>query len=86
MSDIKNGGAAFPVAASEYGGHGTAFGMTVRDYFAAKALPEAIKGWDEWRKGDQNPEPNKDWTSSCEQIAEDAYKMADAMIRARGET
>ena len=26
---------AFPTPASEYGGHGTAFGMTLRDYFAA---------------------------------------------------
>lgn len=26
---------AFPVQASEYGGHGAAFGMTLRDYFAA---------------------------------------------------
>ncbi|MNF74936.1 hypothetical protein D3C84_569830 [compost metagenome] len=26
---------AFPVGANEYGGHGTCFGLSVRDYFAA---------------------------------------------------
>lgn len=31
---------AFPVGANEYGGHGTVFGVTVRDYFAARAMKE----------------------------------------------
>ncbi|QXG50453.1 hypothetical protein [Pseudomonas viridiflava] len=35
---------AFPTPASEYGGHGTAFGMTLRDYFAAKAMQAIIAG------------------------------------------
>ena len=52
-------------------------GMTLRDYFAAKAMPAiyteyvrdaAVRGWaEDWRDG----------------IAQDAYKMADAMLRAR---
>ncbi|MFP3624390.1 hypothetical protein, partial [Burkholderia sp. SIMBA_051] len=29
---------AFPVQASEYGGHGTCIGLTTRDYFAVKAM------------------------------------------------
>jgi hypothetical protein len=39
MSEAKtdDGGSAFPVGANEYGGHDTAWGMTLRDYFAAKA-------------------------------------------------
>lgn len=28
---------AFPIGANEYGGHGTCFGITVRDYFAMRA-------------------------------------------------
>ena len=35
--DCQSGGQAFPLAATEY--HGPQAGMTLRDYFAAKALP-----------------------------------------------
>ena len=52
-------------------------GMALRDYFAAKALPAIYKdatetarndGWpDEWRMG----------------VAEEAYAMADQMLKAR---
>ena len=31
---------AFPVQASDYGGHGTCFGLTIRDYFASRAMQE----------------------------------------------
>lgn len=67
MSDIKDGGPAFR--------------MTLRDYFAAKALPaiysEAMAEYEttglfsypDWRTG----------------LALDAYEMADAMLKARGE-
>ncbi len=44
-------------------------GMTLRDYFAAKAM-QTMLGWD-------NDHTN--WGS----YAEDAYKMADAMLKAR---
>jgi hypothetical protein len=54
-------------------------GMTLRDYFAAKAM--AIM-WDAYDKGycglNNNDAPN------TEIIAEGAYKMADAMLKARG--
>ena len=52
-------------------------GMTLRDYFAAKAMPAiyteyvrdaAVGGWAE------------DWR---DRIAQGAYKMADAMLKAR---
>lgn len=67
---------AFPTPASEHGGHGTAFGMTLRDYFAAKALQGTmsspqIKGnsdLDSWRP---------------EEFADFAYRIADAMLAAR---
>jgi hypothetical protein len=48
-----------------------ATGMTLRDYFAAKAM-QTMLGWD-------NDHTN--WDS----YAEDAYMMADAMLKAREE-
>ncbi|MBF8676188.1 hypothetical protein IRZ53_17470 [Pseudomonas fulva] len=69
---------AFPVQASDYGGHGTCFGLTIRDYFAAKAL--------------QGMCSNGDWvermsvrTGTSPEIAASmaAYEVADAMIAAR---
>ena len=74
MSEINNGGPAFPVW--ELNGSGnpemTCFGMTLRDYFAAKAMQAdltagGIEGCD------------------VEAAAAMAYEMADAMIKARGE-
>ncbi|WP_236232284.1 hypothetical protein [Pseudomonas juntendi] len=61
---------AFPVQASDYGGHGTCFGLTIRDYFAAKAM----QGWS------ANPIPQD---SSIQEVAEWAYRQADAMLAAR---
>jgi hypothetical protein len=53
-------------------------GMTLRDYFAAKAMPIM---WDAYDKGycglNNNGEPN------VRIIAEGAYQMADAMLKAR---
>ena len=71
MSEIKDEAPAFPAAGM------TGRGMTLRDYFAAKALPAAYAdycesarkiGFDEgWKMG----------------VALDAYAMADAMLAAR---
>jgi hypothetical protein len=71
----NTGGPAFPLAFKwddpQYNG------MTLRDYFAAKALPAIykdtcecarIEGWAEgWR----------------DEVAAEAYAMADAMLKAR---
>ena len=62
---------AFPVGASEYGGHGTCFGITVRDYFAAKAMQGICAHVDTWG------------LSSNTKIAAAAYELADAMLAAR---
>lgn len=40
MSEIKDGGFAFPIPASEH--HGAEGGMFLRDYFAAKAMQALI--------------------------------------------
>ena len=50
-------------------------GMTLRDYFAAKALPSAIIDWSS-TGGIEDPE-------IVEVIARDCYLMADAMLKAR---
>ena len=49
--------------------------MTLRDYFAAKALPSAIIDWSS-TGGIEDPE-------IVEVIARDCYLMADAMLKAR---
>lgn len=77
MSTKNNGGPAFPMCMPTASGTGVVYGMTLRDYFAATALPAVFKdyaesaqkvGWDEgWQDG----------------VAMDAYAMADAMLRAR---
>ncbi|HHO0144995.1 TPA: hypothetical protein ACRR3W_002506 [Providencia stuartii] len=71
MAD-KTGGAAFPVPATEL--HGTDTGMTLRDYFAAKAMQPMIAYFGEQAFSDY----------SMNEIAEEAYRMADAMLKARG--
>ena len=66
---------AFPVGASEYGGHGTCFGVTIRDYFAAKALQGMIStAGAPCLFGLEGGE--HDTTKA-------AYKIADAMLAAR---
>jgi hypothetical protein len=45
--------------------------MTLRDYFAAKAMQAYMS------------DPNMTWADS--EIAREAYVMADAMLEARGE-
>ena len=81
MSTTGNGGQAVPCL--ERGGNGldlTDGGMTLRDYFAAKALPIM---WDAYDKGycglNDKDEPN------MKTMAEGAYQMADAMLKARKE-
>ncbi|MDM3558719.1 hypothetical protein O9363_01065 [Proteus vulgaris] len=71
MAD-KTGGAAFPVPATEL--HGTTTGMTLLDYFAAKAMQGILV----------NTERNQFSFSETGEIASKAYELADAMLKARG--
>ena len=73
----ETGGNAFPYSGEHtmYGAMGNAVkerGMSLRDYFAAKAMQGTLT----------NPEWNH-W--STEQHVEYAYAVADAMLNARGE-
>ena len=78
MSNTNTGGPAFPTTKPlEHWGDPNQ-GMTLRDYFAAKAMQIM---WDAYDKGycglNNNDAPN------VEIIAEGAYKLADAMLKAR---
>ncbi|EMF7245760.1 hypothetical protein V4F06_003551 [Klebsiella variicola] len=70
MSKENNGGPAYPTQGYE--------GLTVRDYFAAKAM----QGWlASYPESDQHPVV----THRENMVAELSYLMADAMLKAREE-
>lgn len=68
----NTGGPAFPLhnhGSQTLGMHLS--GMTLRDYFAAKAMSALIS-------------EVADWKYMTHEIAQFAYKQADAMLKARG--
>ncbi|HBW9592032.1 TPA: hypothetical protein RFM78_003436 [Klebsiella pneumoniae subsp. pneumoniae] len=68
MSKENNGGPAYPTQGYE--------GLTVRDYFAAKAM----QGWlASYPESEQHPVA----THRENMVAELSYLMADAMLKAR---
>ncbi|MDR6421328.1 hypothetical protein J2801_003616 [Paraburkholderia phenoliruptrix] len=71
MSEIKDGGPAFPQQCD----HPMAFvGLSLRDYFAAKAMQGLVAA-----SGDGATNVSYD----DESVAKSAYELADAMLRAR---
>jgi hypothetical protein len=74
MDDKKDGGPAFPVSGPEW--MEPSKGMSLRDYFAAKALPVA---WAVFSDGYYECDAGSINLS----VAECAYQMADAMLAAR---
>jgi hypothetical protein len=78
MSDTNTGGPAFAhQLESNRDGYAITGGMTLRDYFAAKALPAIYKDTTESARIDGWPDKWRDY------VAEEAYDMADAMMKAR---
>ena len=69
---INNGGPAFPCEniRTPNGGVIVSDGMTLRDYFAARAMQTLLLA---------------DGTTDFNFRANEAYEMADAMLRERGE-
>ncbi len=67
MNKTETGGQAFPVYSPDCG---TNLGITLRDYFAAKALPGLLA------------HPASDSHGERE-LATQAYHLADAMLEAR---
>lgn len=78
MSDDKTGGPAFPVQESIVSGSTSdvpaSSGMTLRDYFAAKAMQAFITKYDDSRDDMAGPV-----------VSKMAYAIADAMLAARKE-
>jgi len=74
MAEINDGGPAFPVQdAASWQAHG----MSLRDYFAAKALAALISiGGNGTSFGPESKDNNERFSSV-------AYIMADAMLKAR---
>lgn len=81
MSKIEGGGPAFPcetVGTDKHGEYRLPYqGMTLRDYFAAKALPACYA---DYCKHAEDQGCVENWRMG---VALDAYAMADAMLAAR---
>ncbi|WP_059737782.1 hypothetical protein [Burkholderia ubonensis] len=81
MDDIKDGGPAFPGEPDTWTpeGHQTQFaGMTLRDWFAGKAMQAFCEGAEGFGVATNDfIREQFDFVSRC------AYLMADSMIRAR---
>ena len=73
MSKIETGGPAFPVENTW-----CSSGMTLRDYFAAKAMRAYVR-----KSIDQMHDMHEDVIWGESDIAEMAYTQADAMMEAR---
>ena len=82
MSEIKNGGPAFPLAHShvdlQHTNWSHANGLTVRDYFAAKALQGVAMRFDLMGHAERS-------ANTPDMVAHFCYQLADSMLRARGE-
>lgn len=83
MEEKNNGGSAFPanvnIAHDQQWSH--IEGMSLRDYFAAKAMQGmCVKGFIPDRDRDGNL-LEVDW--SVDGYAKEAYRIADAMLKAR---
>lgn len=85
MNEINHGGPAFPIPLAEgqaYQGHAPCDGMTLRDYFAAKAMVALINN--EFCAQAINEVVASGNATRDALIAAVAYTQADAMLRARG--
>lgn len=72
MNNTNTGGPAFPF--TDWHDAPVCPGMTLRDYFAAKAISELTRVYSFG---------NADPLDYADGIAEDAYLIADAMLKAR---
>jgi hypothetical protein len=77
MSEINDGGPAFPVEVGQDGGgvqtgcySAWATGLSIRDYFAAQALVGMMQAM-------------RPYSDDFERSAKNAYLQADAMLKAR---
>lgn len=82
MTKIDDGGPAFPTEPNTQPGFYVHHGMSLRDYFAAQALPAVIAVTS---AGQHQPSVRDSDTHIIFAIARDAYLAADAMLKAREE-
>lgn len=75
---INDGGAAFPNTAGWRRDPDISDGMSLRDYFAAKAMQSLIS------LGSEGYQEQSGFFHT-ENVADDAYNFADAMLKARGQ-
>ena len=83
MSTKNDGGPAFPIGSTP-GDWGN--GMTLRDYFAAKAIQGMMSVPDDKRYGDRADKTLSihEWQMWCVTgLVEHAYRVADAMLKVR---
>lgn len=90
QNDIETGGSAFPAGVNQSytdreNGEPTQYGMTLRDYFAAKAMLGLIA---EPQWGERGCQPilsrhSEKGEPELSAIATASYRLADAMIAAR---
>jgi len=76
QQDSITGGPAFPIPlqpGQSYNGHAPCDGMTLRDYFAAKAMAGMLAA----------PPGKLPAQNNGADVARDAYMIADAMLKAR---
>lgn len=78
MSEKNTGGFAFPHEDGQFEGENDtgSHGMTLRDYFAAKAMQSLLEQWSNGYDGVSLGEAR-------ETIANRSYLVADAMLEAR---
>lgn len=77
MSKINDGGPAFPVSGDVGNLEEWKHGISLRDYFAAKALPAV---YSDYCTSARALGFDEDWKTG---VAIDAYAMADAMLAER---
>lgn len=92
MSQINDGGPAFPMSTPKwheqvneegYSRCDFTMGMTLRDYFAAKAMQFELT---RYRDALTDPDCDFDsWVDVQDYVADCAYTMADAMLKRRAE-
>lgn len=86
MNKINDGGPAFPLSRTSSISKNYE-GMTLRDYFAAKAMQGMLAVPDNQRYGDRADKTLsiEEWQQWCVTgVVEHAYRVADAMLRVRG--
>jgi hypothetical protein len=84
-SNLPFGGPAFPFVFDDGRQRNVYTGMTLRDYFAAKAMPMALAEYRMLTERGENEPMEEDWgiLFGLSSVASKAYQLADAMLEAR---